>query len=119
MRFNWQACFFTATSFEQIRGLGKKKVRIWREFLLVRKLIETSGSNMLILSGPPIIIPCKKTQVIVISKFYLKNLKGSPKIPKNTRLILLIFLRDYKRKKHKLFYIINLCFLIKSIILKD
>jgi hypothetical protein len=85
MRFNWQACFFTATSFEQIRGLGKKKVRIWREFLLVRKLIETSGSNMLILSGPPIIIPCKKTQVIVISKFYLKNLKGSPKIPKNTR----------------------------------
>jgi hypothetical protein len=25
MRFNWQACFFTATSFEQIRGLGKKK----------------------------------------------------------------------------------------------
>lgn len=87
MRFNWQACFFTATSFEQIRGLGKKKGENLERIsiLLVRKLIETSGSNMLILSGPPIIIPCKKTQVIVISKFYLKNLKGSPKIPKNTR----------------------------------
>jgi hypothetical protein len=67
--------------------VGKKKGENLERIsiLLVRKLIETSGSNMLILSGPPIIIPCKKTQVIVISKFYLKNLKGSPKIPKNTR----------------------------------